>query len=52
MGSKRQPRGSRLVEPRIRLPVELLERLEREAHARGLSLAAYVRQVLEARETT
>lgn len=48
--TKRQPRGSRLVEPRIRLPIELMEQLEREARSLGLSLAAYIRLVLEARD--
>ncbi len=47
--SRRQPRGSRLVEPRIRLPIELMEQLEREARVVGLSLAAYIRRLLEAR---
>lgn len=49
MATRRQPRGSRLVEPRIRLPLDLLEQLEKEAHARGLSLSAYIRRLLEER---
>jgi hypothetical protein len=43
---KRQARGSRLVEVHLRLPLEIVERLEREAGKTGLSLSAHVRALL------
>jgi len=46
-GPKRQPRGARLVEVHLRLPLEVVERLERGASKKGLTLSAYVRIILE-----
>jgi hypothetical protein len=45
---KRQARGARLVEVHLRLPIEIVERLEREAGKAGLSLSAHVRGLLGA----
>jgi hypothetical protein len=47
---KRQARGARLVEVHLRLPLEIVERLEREAGKACLSLSAHIRTLLDNRE--
>lgn len=45
---KRKSRGRSVVTTSFCLPPELAKRMKREAEARDISLAAYLRRILEA----
>ncbi len=45
---KRQPRGQRLMDVHLRLPLALLETVEALARKAGVSLSEYLRRVIEA----